>query len=602
MAEPTNLSRSQDEYGSSVSPYAALSDYLMQQPVYDRSPREAPATPTMRQVQVDGPTTENLLSNQYSKIMADQKVADAASSDATKTEIENLQKLLREELSTSEDAASSQRSDMTTALEGRINELRAGVDTSTEALRQQGIDERSAITTEQQRISDMVQSNIDKTTADLSAQEARVREAQAAAIGSLEDRQGSLIGDINTRIGELGASLNDTTAQINSELDSRDAALTGTQKSAAEAAQQQIDALKGDLVTIQGDISAENSAQLQALRGERETLLGNIEANVQSLKDNIAGLPIDSLQAQIETLRGETESLKGTASDERKNLFAQMEALRDGALSNDQVNSSISKAIEDGTLSPDQINTAIEALKLDVEGKIGGMASAQSLSQLQEAVAGATAANTSLGLDIETMRKALDGTATKEELALIQESLSKSTGSFDARFAELQGKMLDPESIAKQREDAIAAAMNPLAAQRQEAISGAINPIQEQIDALRGSIPAQQNIDVDALRKSIMDEINAQQPPVATTPPPVATTPPPVATTPPPAQDQIPDYVGPSDSEAGGFNNASFGGTPYSEFYTGASIPPISALNQTSLESARRWMEDNGLSGIRARM
>ena len=595
MAEPTNLSRSQDEYGSSVSPYAALSDYLMQQPVYDRSPREAPATPTMRQVQVDGPTTENLLSNQYSKIMADQKVADAASSDATKTEIENLQKLLREELSTSEDAASSQRSDMTTALEARINELRAGVDTSTEALRQQGIDERSAITTEQQRISDMVQSNIDKTTADLSAQEARVREAQAAAIGSLEDRQGSLIGDINTRIGELGASLNDTTAQINSELDSRDAALTGTQKSAAEAAQQQIDALKGDLVTIQGDISAENSAQLQALRGERETLLGNIEANVQSLKDNIAGLPIDSLQAQIETLRGETESLKGTASDERKNLFAQMEALRDGALSNDQVNSSISKAIEDGTLSPDQINTAIEALKLDVEGKIGGMASAQSLSQLQEAVAGATAANTSLGLDIETMRKALDGTATKEELALIQESLSKSTGSFDARFAELQGKMLDPESIAKQREDAIAAAMNPLAAQRQEAISGAINPIQEQIDALRGSIPAQQNIDVDALRKSIMDEINAQQPPVATTPPPVATTP-------PPAQDQIPDYVGPSDSEAGGFNNASFGGTPYSEFYTGASIPPISALNQTSLESARRWMEDNGLSGIRARM
>ena len=84
---------------------------------------------------------------------------------------------------------------MTTALENRIKELQAGVDTETAALRQQGLDERSAISAEQQRISDMVQANMDKTAADLAAQEERVKAAQATAVGSLEDQQKSLVTD-----------------------------------------------------------------------------------------------------------------------------------------------------------------------------------------------------------------------------------------------------------------------------------------------------------------------------------------------------------------------------------------------------------------------
>jgi hypothetical protein len=623
MAEPTDLSRAQDEYGSSASPYASLSNYLMQQPVYDRGPREAPATPTMRQL--EGPTTDELLADQYSKIMAEQKVADEASSAARQTEIDNLQTLLREEISTSSDAASSQRSDMTTALENRIKELQAGVDTETAALRQQGLDERSTISAEQQRISDMVQANMDQTATDLAAQEERVKTAQAAAIGSLEDKQGSLIGDINTRIGELGASLNDTTAQINTELDARDAALTGSQKSAAEAAQQQIDAVKGDLVTIQSDIQTENSAQLQALRGERETLIGNIEANVETLKDNIAGLPIDDLQLQIEKLRGESENLKSTSSEERKDLFSQMEALRDGALTNDQVNTSIAQALEAGTLSPDQVNTAIDALKVDVEGKIGGLASTESLNQLQfdiegigSALEGTIASSVDLGLEVETLQKALDGTATKEELAAIQESLTGATGDFDTRFSELQKQILNPDDIAKQRADAIAAAMDPLAAQRQEAIAaamnpiaqqrqeaitGAINPIQAQIEELRGSIPAQQNIDIDALRKSIIDELKTQTPapgggtggggnvdvgPIAVEPGFSGT----------PIDNFMGGYipteyidVGPSASEAAGFNPAGGGNqSPYgqggsasADFYGNA---PVGSMGNTGSQGA----------------
>jgi hypothetical protein len=598
MAEPTDLSRAQAEYGSAVSPYAALSNYLMQQPVYDRQPREAPATPTMRQL--EGPTTDERLAAQYDKIIADQKIKDEASSAALQTEIANLQNLLRGEISTSADAASSQRSDMTTALENRIKELQAGVDTETAALRQQGLDERSAISAEQQRISDMVQANMDQTAADLAAQEERVKTAQATAVGSLEDQQKSLVTDfqsrieeLNTtlnetqkqissdldardealtgaqksaqdalqatigsvrddlastreelsaedlsqgnlitnlegRIGDLGSSLNETTAQINTDLDARDAALTGSQKSAAEAVQQEIDAVKGDLVTIQSDISTESAAQIQALRDERGTLLGNIEANVQSLKDSIAAkADPDELQLQIEKLRGDADTLKGTASDERKDLFAQMEALRNGSLTNDQVNASIASALQTGTLSPDQINSAIETLKGEVEGKIGALASTESLTKLQtemqsianqmqgsvssevellqKAIEG-RATNEDLAalreslqgnaVGIEALQKALEGratnqdlavlqeslaaTASKDELAALQASLTGATGDFDTRFSELQKQMLNPDDIAKQRADAIAAAMNQLAAQRQEAIAAAMNPIAAQ--------------------------------------------------------------------------------------------------------------------------
>jgi hypothetical protein len=655
MAEPTDLSRAQDEYGSSASPYASLSNYLMQQPVYDRGPREAPATPTMRQL--EGPTTDELLADQYSKIMAEQKAADEAASAARQTEIDNLQSLLREEISTSADAASSQRSDMTTALENRIKELQAGVDTETAALRQQGLDERSAISAEQQRISDMVQANMDQTAADLAAQEERVKAAQATAVGSLEDQQKSLVTDfqsrieeLNTtlndtqkqissdldardealtgaqksaqdalqatigsvrddlastreelsaedlsqgnlitnlegRIGDLGSSLNKTTEQINTDLDARDAALTGAQKSAAEAVQQEIDSVKSDLATIQSDIETESAAQIQALRDERGTLIGNIEANVQNLKDSIAAkADPDDLQLQIEKLRGESENLKSTASEERKDLFLQMEALRDGALTNDQVNASIASALKAGTLSPDQINSAIETLKGEVEGKIGGLASTESLNQLQSdiegigtALTGTIASSLDLSSKVDLLQKALEGratnedlaklqeslqgnavgiealqkalegratnqdlailqeslaaTASKDELAALQASLTGATGDFDTRFSELQKQMLNPDDIAKQRADAIAAAMDPIAAQRQEAIAaamnpiaqqrqeaiaGAINPIQAQIEELRGSIPAQQNIDIDALRKSIIDEINAKTPAVDT--------------------------------------------------------------------------------------
>ncbi len=511
MAVSDNMQQAVDEYGSSASPYSSLQDYLMQRPVYDRGSREAPNPYAMNKVTVEGPNTEDLLSTQYQKIMDEQKAADEAAATARQGEIDSLRDLLRQDISTAEEAAASERSGLTKTLEDRIAELQTGVDTETAALRQQGIDERSALTTEQKRISDLIQQNIDQTAADLAASEERVRAAQTEAIGSLEDRQGSLIGDIDARISELGATLNSTQEQINADLDERDAQLTGAQKSAAEAVQAEIDSVRESLGTIQSEIQTENKAQLEALRGERETLLGNIEASVTTLQGNIENLPIDEIQEKINNLRTESEALKSTGSDERKQLFDDMESLRDGMLTNDQVNASIAKAMETGTLTPDQINTAIESLKSDVEGKIGGLAPLESLEQLQTALkisyTNVSDRTKALGSEIELLQKAMEGSASAEELAALQESLKGTT----TQIADLQGQMLDPSQIEEQRKAAIQAAIDPISAQRQEAITGAINPIQEQITALQGQIPGE--VDVDALRQSIIDELKTQTPP-----------------------------------------------------------------------------------------
>jgi hypothetical protein len=102
-----------------------------------------------------------------------------------------------------------------------------------------------------------------------------------------------------------------------------------------------------------------------------------------------------------------------------------------------------------------------------------------------------------------------------------------------ARLEALQASGLTQEdlsslsqNIAGQRQADIAAALDPIAQQRQTAITSAIDPIQQQIEALRGEIPQQQNIDVDALRQQITDQVMSQLPQQQTTAPAETTTPP----------------------------------------------------------------------------
>ena len=324
MAE-SDLSRAQDEYGSAASPYADLSSYLMQRPVYDRGTRADPVGPTMRTLDATQPSTEDLLAKQYEDIMAEQTAANEAAGLARQTEIDALRDALREELASSEDAALSQRSDLTKSLEGRIDELRRGVDAETLGLRQAGLDERAELARQ------------------IEEGDKLVREAQTAAIGDLSDRQGSLIGDLKTRIGSLSGDLTD----INSVIEGNYAQLNEAQKSSADATQSEINSLNQQLETLYTDVDSGNAAQSEAIRSETADLISALEQQIGGVAENLGSLPIESIQTQLSGLSDQTaqfQSAVDSATSERANLASMIDALQTGALSQEDL-SSLSQSI-----------------------------------------------------------------------------------------------------------------------------------------------------------------------------------------------------------------------------------------------------------------
>ena len=583
----TDLDRAAAEYASATSPFAELQNYLLEQPVFDRDPRtQASGLPTLRSL--DRPEYEQeRLAQQYQDLLTAQREAEEAQRRERDKAISDLRELLRQETSTAAEAEAAERSRVVAALEDRLAGVKESLQAESERLKAQGIEERSSIKAEQQKLVDTLQSNINKAREELADSQQKVKEAQDQAIGSLEDRQTSLIDDVRSRISDLSATLTDTKQEINQELDRRDEQLTGAQKSSAEAIQNEIDSVKNDLVTIQGDIETETKAQTDALRMERETLLGNIENSVEVLKGNIEGLPIEEIQARLDSLKTEADDFVGTASEQRRDLFQKIEALKDGQISEGQVSESIQNALRDGTLSPDQINSALDNLRTelgsaraaDIENlravtetgradlssqisalnnALEGRASLEDLQLLEEALGeqatglgaageeraeiirqiglledqGITQEDLEAALegrasleDIEALRAALEGRASLDDIQALRDALEgrvtaedfqkdrerqdffiksfedalKQTAKESTRSSEaikaLQAAQLDPAQIEQQR---------------MAAISGAVDPIQAQIEKLRGEIP--QQIDVEALRKQITQEVLAGMP------------------------------------------------------------------------------------------
>jgi hypothetical protein len=120
------------------------------------------------------------------------------------------------------------------------------------------------------------------------------------------------------------------------------------------------------------------------------------------------------------------------------------------------------------------------------------------------------------GVTQQDLEAALQGAATAEDLEslrgdyqatgrLVEEALQtgqRQREGLQERVQALQAAQLDPASIQQQRATDIQAA---------------VDPISQQIEALRGQIP--QQIDVEALRKQITDEIMSQMPTVPTVAP-----------------------------------------------------------------------------------
>jgi flagellar hook-basal body complex protein FliE len=372
MAISDDLQAAQDEYGSSASPYASLSDYLMQRPAYDRGPRAAPAAPTMRTLDAITPDTDQLLANQYEQIMAEQRDAQEASEAARQTEIDSLRDLLREDLATSEDAALGQRSELTKALEAQIEDMRRGVDAETIDLRQAGLDERAALARQ------------------IEEGDKLVREAQVQAIGDLEDRQGSLVGDLKERIGSLSSDL----SSINSVIDQNYSELVNIQEASSGATQEQIsginqeleslsgtqseiDTLNQQLETLYADVDSGNVDQSELLRGEVSDLIAGLEGKIGGIQENLGALPIDQIQAELATVNDQTAAFQqaiDTAGTERTDLAARIEALQAAGLTQDDL-SGLSESIAsqrqtDITSALDPVQQQIEALRGEIPGEI----------------------------------------------------------------------------------------------------------------------------------------------------------------------------------------------------------------------------------------
>lgn len=279
-----------DEYNSASSPYNALDDYLMQRPVYDRGAREAPTAPTMRTLEALMPDPADTMANRFESELTALRQQDDTSEAARQQEIAELRKLLDRELASSRDAARAERSDLSRSLENRIDELRRGIDAETIDLRKAGLDERAALARQ------------------IAEGDKLVSDAQTSAIGELKDRVVSL----------------------SSELQEIDGVVQGN-----AAAQSEIDDLNSKLEEIYSTVDSGVTEGNDLLRGEISKLISGLEASIGQVRDNLASLPIDSIQQQLSNVNEGASVLQGqieAATAERADLSAQIQSLQETGL------------------------------------------------------------------------------------------------------------------------------------------------------------------------------------------------------------------------------------------------------------------------------
>ena len=467
MAE-SELDRAAAEYASQASPFAGLQDFLLNRPVFDRGPAPTPTTPTLRTLDFADDAAQNqarqyremlakqkaeqeaLLESRFADLIAQQQASEQGITSAREAALANLRDTLQQETASAAAAQAAERSEVVKALEDRLAGVKESIATDSEALREQGLQERADIRAQQQAVVDQLQQNIDTAKAELAASQQQVAEAQTAALGDLEDRQGSIIGDLTTRISGLNDDLGTIQSEIRADLAEQQATLSDDQKASADLLQQRIDSLNSDLSAVGESVQTETAAQTELLRGEREQLVSQLENQIGSLKDQVGALPLDEIQSRIDDITTQSQDFVQTATTERAELAQQIAALE-----------------------------AAGVTQQDLEAALQGRATAE---------------------DLESLRGDYLATGRLVEEAL--QTGQRQREGLQERVQALQAAQLDPASIQQQRATDIQAA---------------IDPISQQIETLQGQIP--QQIDVDALRKQIADEIMGQMPTAPTVAP-----------------------------------------------------------------------------------
>jgi hypothetical protein len=452
----------------------------------------------MRTLDAITPDTDQLLANQYEKIMAEQRDAQEASAAARQTEIDSLRDLLREDLATSEQAALGERSELSKSLEAQIEDMRRGVDAETIDLRQAGLDERAALARQ------------------IEEGDKLVREAQVQAIGDLEDRQGSLVGDIKERIGVLSEDL----TQVNQTIDEKYLQLDQDQQASAQLAQDEITSLNDQLKTIEQSINEENLAQSEALRAETGSLLAGLEGKISGVTGQLSELPIPELQQQIAALSTDNtalaqqiDELSGQQASGTADLSTRIEGVSsDLAAINERIDSeilSLNQASQESALAAqteiDDLNAQLESLYSDVE--TGNVDQSELLrGEVSELISGL---ESRIG-GIQENLGALPIDQIQAELATVNDQTVAFQQAIDTAGTERTDLAARIEALqaAGLTQDDLSGLSESIAGQRQTDISSALDPVQQQIEALRGQIPGE--VDTEALRKQITEDIMAQ--------------------------------------------------------------------------------------------
>ena len=299
---PDDLAAAQEEYGSKVSPFADLSEFL-NRPAFDRG-----TLPEAEDLTVSAIGTDRA----RGRFGVPRLPFPGFTGGLRQTdEISNLRDMLRQPLSSAGDAAAAERSAITRALEGRIEDLQRGIDAETLDLRTSGLSEREALARQ------------------IEEGDRLVREAQEASAGSLQERLGSLSGDLS---------------DINEAIDASRAQFDQQQQAAADATQAELSSLNQQLESLYTDVESGNAAQSEDIRNETASLIAGLEQQIGGLADNLGALPIETIQSQLASVNDQTAQFQqavDTATGERAALASRIDALQAAGLTQDDLAAAI---------------------------------------------------------------------------------------------------------------------------------------------------------------------------------------------------------------------------------------------------------------------
>jgi ElaB/YqjD/DUF883 family membrane-anchored ribosome-binding protein len=241
--------------------------------------------------------------------------------------------------------------------------------------------------------------------------------------------------------------------------------------------QTRIGSLTQDLSGISKTIQDEQAKLSAELRESQKGAVDLVQGRIDSLTDELKGVSDSVGQEAAQT----TETLRGEREQIVNNLEAQIGTLKE------QVQ----------TLPVDEIQNRINEIAEQSDNFVA------SASEERAQLASQIASLEERGITQEDLASALQDRASLQDLQNLQTAVqtgSEQRGGLQEQIQALQQAQLDPANIQQER---------------QAAITTAIDPIQQQLQQIQGSIPEQ--IDVDALRQQITQEVLAGLPQPTTT-------------------------------------------------------------------------------------